>query len=254
MMRILQVVAAVLGLAALNLVGFLQIIPGELRSLVDAHFVVARFSDLMLDVVLSSLIARLIVSLIAAIKIRPDKTGTMGITRVVVNVLSKLLRKLAVLAKRRPLLVAALLFLFWFSLFQLGTLFFYRIVVILMLGGGVFVITVGIDPKENSKFNLRDMNPTVVLNAAVLAAGVTAFLLGLMSSTSQVFNYVELRSQETLKKGALIGSTTSGVFILEDYDWSKSLRTGRYSVVFVPFSSFEYIWTRPRAVQVFANG
>lgn len=249
---LLKGLVAILGLVTLYLIGTIQHIPSELRGLIDFQFVFSQTSSLSFAAILAGLATSFSSNFIGPmfgpildVGKRSSRTGWRHRT----VLFGRILR---IYVRRHPLIAQLLIFVLLFSLFYLGIPFFYRIIFVAMLSGMIFISIVSIGARDLKEWQTRPVAPETLISASALATGVFAFALGAMSGTNQLFNYADIILEDSRKTGALIGTTSQGVFLIEGYDWKVSMARDQYSTIFVPYASIDLIRVRPRTIEAFA--
>jgi len=249
--EVTKTLLAVLLLFSCNIVGFVSTIPSELRVLLDAHFVFSRSIEVTYAAVLASLISKVVVDL--AVGLSPSLL--LNLRRRYLHLWRtkpiKILRCVNLYLQRRQLQVGVFVWVATYSIVLFG-IFFHWLLISIMIASAtsffaLFSKRIPELDKRTAAFDVR------LVSSLALGFGVAFVLIGKFSAMSHLTNYVELRSADQTISGALITATSNGVMIVKEYDWQLSMARGDYSMVFVPMSEFDYVWTRPRVYEVFSG-
>lgn len=248
-----KAILALFALATLHVFGFIQIIPYELHSLIDSRFIFSRASAFSFAVVVSGLLTNLAVPFLRAAIWKAVKSVKFGWPYKTPKRFRSYVRLTSHFMRLHPMAANVMLFVLFFSISYLGVPFFYRILLVGVIGIGITMILLGGKRLKSGAVRFRKTSVREWFLALTIGAGAAAFILGQFSAHAQVYNYVEVVTDDGKKVGALLGSTATGIFLLEDYNWRKVLVNDEYSVIFLPNSSFDQIWTSPRYIEVFSD-
>ncbi|KAA0916374.1 hypothetical protein FLO80_09720 [Aquicoccus porphyridii] len=245
-LNILRAILAIFGIGTLYLYGSIQIIPSELHSFIDAHFIFYQTSTLTFSIATSALIASVLVETLGPAKIKWILFFSSK-ERASSSFLKKFYRSIRIvcfLTRRRKFALQGFIFVLSFGLIYLGFPYFYFVLVI----GGVGLVTAMVIFARTGKHErpeIDSVDHTKLIFASILGAGITAFALGNFHSVAKIKNYVEVVSDFERTSGAVLGTTSSGIFLLENFNWKTSLLSDTYAVVFIPYGSFDYIQASP---------